>query len=112
MLARGEPPPGRPREDDTHRRTDWPDDLCEVVYIDHFGNAMTGLRALMLPYATRLVAVGRAWSPPGPSAIDPRARPSGTRIQTRLLKSLSIKGAPTANLVSRLAFRSRSSPCE
>src|SRR6516162_7732406 len=55
----------------------------------------------------RMVA---CWSPPGPSAIDRRARPSGTRIQTGLLKSPSIKGAPTANLVSRLAFRSRLSP--
>jgi hypothetical protein len=24
---------------------DWPDDLSEIIYIDHFGNAMTGLRA-------------------------------------------------------------------
>jgi len=63
MLARGEPPPGRPRKDDTHRRKDWPDDLCEVVYIDHFGNAMTGLRALILPCAARLVAVGQALEP-------------------------------------------------
>lgn len=23
---------------------DWPDDLYEVVYVDHFGNAMTGIR--------------------------------------------------------------------
>jgi S-adenosylmethionine hydrolase len=60
MLARGGPPPGRPREDATHRQTDWPDDLCEVVYIDHFGNAMTGLRAVMLPHDARLVAIGRA----------------------------------------------------
>ncbi len=28
---------------------DWPDDLAEVVYIDRFGNAMTGLRAAILP---------------------------------------------------------------
>ena len=63
MLARGESPPGRPRKDDTHRRADWPDDLCAVVYIDHFGNAMTGLRALMLPCAARLVAVGRVLEP-------------------------------------------------
>ena len=42
MLARGEAPPGRLRKDETHRRTDWPDDLSEIVYIDHFGNAMTG----------------------------------------------------------------------
>ena len=27
------------------RRTDWPDDLPEIVYLDHFGNAITGLRA-------------------------------------------------------------------
>jgi hypothetical protein len=27
---------------------DWPDDLREIVYIDHFGNAMTGLRGAML----------------------------------------------------------------
>jgi S-adenosyl-L-methionine hydrolase (adenosine-forming) len=44
MLARGEPPPGWPREDNADRRADWPDDLSEIVYVDHFGNAMTGLR--------------------------------------------------------------------
>jgi S-adenosylmethionine hydrolase len=63
ILARGEPPPGRPRKNDMHRRADWPDDLCEVVYIDHFGNAMTGLRALMLPRDARLVATGRVLEP-------------------------------------------------
>ena len=41
MLARGEPPPGSPRKDRTHRRIDWPDDLSEIVYIDHYGNAMS-----------------------------------------------------------------------
>jgi S-adenosylmethionine hydrolase len=24
---------------------DWPDDLAEIIYIDHYGNCMTGLRA-------------------------------------------------------------------
>jgi hypothetical protein len=56
MLARGEPPPGRPR---AQRRADWPDDLAEIVYVDHFGNAMTGLRAAMLPPNTRLAVAGR-----------------------------------------------------
>ena len=28
-------------------------------YIDHFGNAMTGLRAVMLSHDARLVAIGR-----------------------------------------------------
>jgi S-adenosylmethionine hydrolase len=58
-LARGEPPRGRPREEGADRRTDWPDDLCEIVYIDHFGNAMTGLRATMMPQRAKLVAAGR-----------------------------------------------------
>jgi S-adenosylmethionine hydrolase len=59
MLARGEPPPGRPHEDGADRRADWPDDLGEIVYVDHFGNAMTGLRAVMLPPDARLAAAGR-----------------------------------------------------
>jgi S-adenosylmethionine hydrolase len=59
MLARGEPPPGRPREDAADRRTDWPDDLPEIVYVDHFGNAMTGLRAAVLPRTARLAVAGR-----------------------------------------------------
>jgi S-adenosylmethionine hydrolase len=59
MLARGGSPPGRPRKDGAHRRTNWPDDLCEIVYVDHYGNAMTGLRAVMLPRDARLIAAGR-----------------------------------------------------
>jgi S-adenosylmethionine hydrolase len=56
MLARGESPPGRPCDDGADRRADWPDDLSEVVYVDYFGNAMTGLRAAMLPPDARLAA--------------------------------------------------------
>jgi S-adenosyl-L-methionine hydrolase (adenosine-forming) len=59
MLARGEPPPGRPRKDRADCREDWPDDLSEIVYVDRFGNAMTGLRAAMLPGNARLAAAGR-----------------------------------------------------
>jgi S-adenosylmethionine hydrolase len=59
MLARGEPPPGRPRLDEADRRRDWPEDLAEIVYIDHFGNAMTGLRAARLPAGARLAAADR-----------------------------------------------------
>jgi S-adenosylmethionine hydrolase len=58
MLARGEPPPGSPRSHDDDRRRDWPDDLAEIVYVDHFGNAMTGLRAAMLPPGARLAVAG------------------------------------------------------
>jgi hypothetical protein len=54
----GAPPPGQPREDGADRRADWPDDLCEIVYVDHFGNAMTGLRAAAPPPCARLAAAG------------------------------------------------------
>jgi S-adenosylmethionine hydrolase len=56
-LARGEPPPGRLLPPAFGRHPEWPDDLGEIVYIDHFGNAMTGWRAAMLAAGTRL-AVG------------------------------------------------------
>src|SRR5262245_39896963 len=58
-LSIPEPPPGRPRTDKAHRRKEWPDDLREIVYIDHYGNAMSGLRAVMLPRDARLVVAGR-----------------------------------------------------
>jgi S-adenosylmethionine hydrolase len=57
MLARGDAPPGRSCED-AGRRPDWPDDLSEIAYVDHFGNAMTGLRAAALPPDARLSAAG------------------------------------------------------
>ena len=39
---------------------DWPDDLAQVIYIDHFGNAMTGLRAARLGPDARLALAGAA----------------------------------------------------
>jgi S-adenosylmethionine hydrolase len=59
-LARGEPPPGEPHE--ATRRAEWPDDLAEVVYLDHYGNAITGLRAAVLKPQARLAAGGRTVS--------------------------------------------------
>jgi S-adenosyl-L-methionine hydrolase (adenosine-forming) len=59
-IARGDDPPGRPIDGRLIRRPDWPDDLAEVVYVDHYGNAMTGLRAAGLPQDACLVVGGRA----------------------------------------------------
>jgi S-adenosylmethionine hydrolase len=59
MIARGDVPRNRPLGDDADRRPDWPDDLAEIVYVDHFGNAMTGLRASTLPPEAKLSAAGR-----------------------------------------------------
>jgi S-adenosylmethionine hydrolase len=60
MLARGEPVPGEPRDAGWSRQPDWPDDLAEIVYIDHYGNAMTGLRAGAIPAGARLTVAGQA----------------------------------------------------
>lgn len=38
---------------------DWPDTLPEVIYIDHFGNAMTGISSASLPPSGALVVHGR-----------------------------------------------------
>jgi S-adenosylmethionine hydrolase len=43
-LARGEPPAAMSRSAAPVRFADWPDDLAEIVYIDHYGNAITGMR--------------------------------------------------------------------
>ncbi len=49
MLATGTAPPGREIALETIRRTDWPDELDQIIYIDHFGNAMTGRRVETVP---------------------------------------------------------------
>ncbi len=61
MIARGDAAPSRPIDARRVRRPDWPDDLAEVVYVDHYGNAITGLRAAALPPGARLVAGARAF---------------------------------------------------
>ena len=60
-VAKGDAPPGRERAPSAIGG-DWPDDLARIVYVDHFGNAMTGLRAAGLAQETRLVAQGRTLS--------------------------------------------------
>lgn len=40
-------------------RSDWPSDLAEIVYIDAFGNCVTGMRAQMLDVQVRLHVRGR-----------------------------------------------------
>ena len=40
-------------------RHGWPDDLAEIIYVDHFGNCMTGFRADMLD-TTKVIRVNGA----------------------------------------------------
>ena len=58
-LARGDPVPGDPVATGDRLRPGWPEDLARVIYIDRFGNAMTGLRAARLAPAQRLRVAGR-----------------------------------------------------
>lgn len=38
---------------------DWPDDLAQIVYVDRYGNAMTGIRAAIVPTDRVLTIAGR-----------------------------------------------------
>jgi S-adenosyl-L-methionine hydrolase (adenosine-forming) len=54
-LARGTPLPwGLLQPTNALRYADWPDDLPQIVYIDVYGNAITGLRANRLSESARL----------------------------------------------------------
>lgn len=57
-IAAGSPVPGEPLPWEAIARPDWPDDLARIIYIDHFGNAMTGLRAAALSPTQILEAGG------------------------------------------------------
>jgi S-adenosylmethionine hydrolase len=59
MIARGQPVPGEVLARQPETGAQWPDDLPEIIYIDRFGNAMTGLRACTLPPGTRLEIAGK-----------------------------------------------------
>ena len=60
-LARGDAPDALGEEipAGAGRHPDWPDDLPAIVYVDHFGNAITGLRAAALPEDAAIEAGGR-----------------------------------------------------
>ena len=58
MLACGEKPDVTPVDLSLHQDSEWPDDLAEVVYIDHFGNATSGYRANKLPHGAQIEISG------------------------------------------------------
>lgn len=56
-LACGERPTAN-GIDEPEPAGDWPEELAEVLYIDHFGNAITGLRASSLTAEQKLKLAG------------------------------------------------------
>jgi S-adenosylmethionine hydrolase len=59
-LALGRLPEASPIARPAALARSWPEDLAEIVYVDGYGNAMTGLRAAMLAPAARLAVAGRS----------------------------------------------------
>jgi S-adenosylmethionine hydrolase len=74
-LARGDPPPGEACASPLAQR-DWPADLAEVVYVDPYGNAATGLRAKIVGADVVLRANDRCFQP----VITYGDAPAGTAI--------------------------------
>ena len=57
-IARDGAAGGREHPIDEIRRSQWPDDAAEVIYVDVYGNAMTGLRASIVPPTACLDVAG------------------------------------------------------
>lgn len=62
-LARGRPPPGPPIDPDELVGMADPDDLDAVIYVDDYGNAVTGRRADTVPAQARLEVAGSTVRP-------------------------------------------------
>ncbi|MGB0574645.1 MAG: SAM hydrolase/SAM-dependent halogenase family protein [Alphaproteobacteria bacterium] len=58
MIASGETIETEPIPMEKQAEPSWPDDLKSIIYIDHFGNAMTGIRAKTLSTTTKLECCG------------------------------------------------------
>jgi hypothetical protein len=56
-LVRGEIPDAAPAELTAPADISWPEDLAEIIHIDHYGNAITGLRAVSVP-TSQAVRIG------------------------------------------------------
>jgi S-adenosylmethionine hydrolase len=74
MLARGDPPATMAKSAIPLAYPNWPDDLAQIVYIDHYGNALTGLRGERVPDTARLAAGGRAIAHARTFAAVPKGR--------------------------------------
>lgn len=61
-LACGAPVPGTAVPRTTLARSDWPEDLPAIVYVDRFGNGMTGLRAAVVDSKAVLLCNGHRLS--------------------------------------------------
>jgi S-adenosylmethionine hydrolase len=59
-LAQRESPAAVAAPAQATRSPDWPHDLAEIVYVDRYGNALTGLRGAVMAASARLFVGGQA----------------------------------------------------
>ncbi len=71
MLTQGQPVPSTAVALTELRRPDGPDPLAEVVYVDRYGNAMTGLDTAALPETSVLETGGHQFRRAGTFGDDP-----------------------------------------
>lgn len=83
MRARGAPVPGDAIDPASLARTDWPDDLAEIIYADPYGNAISGLRAdrigrdAVLTIGGHAIRFARTFSEAAPGAAFWHANSNG-----------------------------------
>ena len=61
-LALGELPPVEEQQRSARVPRDWPPDLDRIIYLDRYGNVMTGLRAATIPAGAVLEVRGRRFA--------------------------------------------------
>lgn len=85
-LARGMPPPGAPIDPDALTGIADPDDLDSVIYVDGYGNAITGRRADTVA-ASAVIHVNGTTVPPARTFADvPPGRPMWYRNANGLVE--------------------------
>ena len=100
MLARNEWPASGPmaegwRDDPARPGASWPDDLAEAIYIDGFGNVMTGLRAAGLGEKATVEVAGKLVS--GARTFDDVAESQGFWYENALgLVEIAVNGGSAA----------------
>jgi len=62
MIATGKKFKCKTIEINTLKGTDWPEDLASIIYIDHYGNAITGIRAQKLTTSSQIECSGKLFS--------------------------------------------------
>lgn len=63
VLARDEMPAASPGRLTAPADLPWADDLAQICYVDHYGNAITGMRADVVPGQARLQVAGHSVAP-------------------------------------------------